>query len=65
MDDITSKIYEIRGQESMLDSEIVVTKCHDYFFDKIVMHYDIVLPILLLINFADASAKLEMNNIII
>ena len=58
---IENLIYELRGKQVMLDSEIVVTKCHDYFFDKIVTHYDIGKPISMLINFADASAKLERS----
>ena len=27
---IEDMIYEIRGKQVMLDSELVVTKCHDY-----------------------------------
>ena len=55
------KIYIVRGKQFMLDSEIFVTKCHDYIYDKIVTHYDIGLPISMLINFADVSAKLERS----
>ena len=58
---LENKIYIVRGKQVMLDSEIFVTKCHDYIYDKIVMHYDIGLPISMLINFADASAKLERS----
>ena len=58
---IENLIYEVRGKQVMLDSEISVTKCHDYLNDKIVTHYDIGLPISIFINFADASAKLERS----
>ena len=54
-------IYEVRGKQVMLDSEIGVTKCHDSIFDYIVTHYDIGIPISALINLADTSAKLERN----
>ena len=33
---IENMIYEIRGVQVMLDSEISATKCHDYIYDKIV-----------------------------
>lgn len=58
---IENLIYKIRGKQVMLDSEIFVTKCRDYIYDKIVTHYDIGLSISMLINFADASAKLERS----
>ena len=32
---IENMIYEIRGVQVMLNSEIVVIKCHDYFYDNI------------------------------
>ena len=56
---IKNLIYEIRGKQVMLDSEIAVTKCHNYFYGKVVTHYDIGNPISMLINFADMFAKLE------
>jgi len=62
--EIKDMIYEIRGVDVMFDSEIFATKCHDYFYVKIVTHYDIGNPILMFINFADASAKLERSQII-
>ena len=33
-EDIENMIYEIRGKQVMLDSEILATKCHDYPYDK-------------------------------
>ena len=33
---IENMIYEIRGVQVMLDSEISATKCHDYIYDNIV-----------------------------
>ena len=33
---IQNMIYEIRGKQVMLDSEMSATKCHDYLYDKIV-----------------------------
>ena len=33
---IENMIYEIRGVQVMLDSEISATKCHDYTYDNIV-----------------------------
>ena len=56
---IENLIYEIRGKQVMLDSKIAVTKCHNYFYGKVVTHYDIGNPISMLINFADMFAKLE------
>ena len=58
---IEDMIYEVRGKQVMLDSEIAVTKCHDSIYDNIVTHYDIGIPISVLINFADVSAKLERS----
>ena len=58
---IEDMIYEIRGVQVMLDSEISATKCHDYICDDVVTHYDIVKTISILINFADSSAKLGRN----
>lgn len=58
---IENMIYEINNVEVMLDSEIAVTKCHDYLYNKIVTNYDIGRPISILINFADTSAKLERS----
>ena len=54
---IDDMIYEIRGKQVMLSSKISATKWHDYLYDKIVTHT----PILMLINFADVSAKLERS----
>ena len=42
---VESMIYEIRGKQVMLDSEIYVAKWHDYSYDKIITHYDIGKPI--------------------
>ena len=42
---IKDMIYEIRGKQVMLDSEIYVAKWHDYSYDKIITHYDIGKPI--------------------
>ena len=44
-------IYEIRGEEVMLSSEIYATKYHYYLYDKIITHYDIDLPISIFNNF--------------
>ena len=38
-------IYEIRGKQVMLDSEIYVTKYHYYLYNKIITNYDIGKPI--------------------
>ena len=46
---VENMIYEIRGKQVMLDSEISATKCHEYIFDKLVTHYDIGKPISVLI----------------
>ena len=34
----------------MFDSELSVIECHSYLYDEIVTHYDIGLPISMLIN---------------
>lgn len=41
---IKNMIYEIRGKQVMLDSELSATKCHGHY-DKIITHYDIGIPI--------------------
>ena len=33
---IKDMIYEIRGTQVMLDSEIVVTKCHNHIHDNMI-----------------------------
>ena len=38
-----------------------ISKCHGYLYDKIVMYCDIGKLISMLINFADAFAKLERS----
>ena len=38
---IENMIFEIRGKQVMLDSELFATKWHDYLIDKIITHYDI------------------------
>lgn len=38
---IEDLIYEIRGVKVMLDSEISIAKCHNYFYDMMITHYDI------------------------
>lgn len=48
---IENMIYEIRGVQVMLDSEISATKCHFYLYDKIITHYDIGEPISMFNNF--------------
>ena len=58
---IEDMIHEIRGVQVMLDSELVVTKCLNYIYDNIITHYNIGKPMSMLINFADASAKLGRN----
>ena len=55
---IENMIYEIRGVQVILDSEISVIKCHDYLYDKIVTHYDIGKSISILINYRESSATL-------
>ncbi len=50
-ENIESMIYEIRRKQVMLDSEIAVTKCQGYLYDKIVTHYDIGKSISLFNNF--------------
>lgn len=47
---IQKMIYEVRGKQVMLDSEMSATKCHDYLYDKIVTYYDIGKPISMLIK---------------
>ena len=42
---IENLIYEVRGGQVMLDSEISATKCHDYLYDKIITYHDIGKPI--------------------
>lgn len=52
---IENLIYEVRGKQVMLDSEISVTKCNG----NMVTHYDIGKPISSCnYNFADTFAKL-------
>jgi len=48
---IENMIYEIRGVQVMLDSEIYASKCHYYLYDKIITHYDIGKPISIFNNF--------------
>ena len=48
---IEDMIYEIRGVQVMLDSEISATKCDYYLYAKIITHYDIGLPISIFNNF--------------
>lgn len=48
---IEDMIYEIRGKQVMLDSEISVTKCRYYLYDKIITLYDIGKPISMFNNF--------------
>jgi len=38
---IQNMIYEIRGKQVMLDSEISITKCYNHFYDMTITHYDI------------------------
>ena len=42
---IENLIYEINGIQIMVDSEVSVTKCHDYKHDILITHYDIGKPI--------------------
>ena len=49
--EIENMIFEVRGKQVMLDSEISVDKCHYYLYDKIITHYDIGLPISIFNNF--------------
>ena len=58
---IGNLIYEVRGKQVILDSKISVTKCNSYLYDKIVTHYDIGKTISMLINFVDASKKIERS----
>lgn len=44
-------IYEVRGKQVILDSNISETECHYYLHDKIITHNDISLPISLFNNF--------------
>ena len=37
---IENLVYNIRGQQVMLDSEIVVTKCHRLFIKKGIINYE-------------------------
>ncbi len=48
---IENMIYEIRGRQVMLDSEVVDTKCHCYFYVMVITHYDIDKPISVFNNF--------------
>ena len=38
---IEDMIYEIRGKEVILESEILRTKYRIHLYDKMIMHYDI------------------------
>lgn len=38
---IQNLIYEVRDEQVMSGSEISVTKCHIYLYDKMITHYDI------------------------
>jgi len=59
---IRSMIYEINDVQVMIDSsKLSVTECRGNLYDKIITHFDIGLPISLLINFKDASIELERN----
>ena len=42
---IENMIYEIRGKQVILDSEIYAPRCRYYLYDKIITHYDIGKPI--------------------
>lgn len=42
---IEDVIYELRGKQVMLDSEMSVVKCHKHLNYKIVTYYDIGEPI--------------------
>ena len=54
---IKNLIYYIRGEQVMLATELSVTECHGYLYDRIVTYYDIGLPISMIINYRDASSK--------
>ena len=61
INNIENMIYEIRGKQVMLDSDISAIKCHGYLYDKIVRHYAISNPISMFTNFAAVSTKLERS----
>ena len=48
---IENVIYEIRGKQVMLDSQISANKCRYYLNDKIITYYDIGKPISMFNNF--------------
>ena len=56
---IEDMIYEIRGVQVMFDSEISTTKCHSYLYDKIIIHYDIWLPILAIFKYVPIKFRME------
>lgn len=41
---IKNMIYEIRGKQFMLSSKLSAAQCHGHY-EKIITHYDIVMPI--------------------
>lgn len=43
--EIENLIYEIRGKQVMLVSEIFVIKCHDNYYTDMITHYNIDKPI--------------------
>ena len=58
---IENLIYEIKGKQVVLDSEVAVTQIKELSLQVIVTHYDIVKTIPGLIKNVDASAKSERN----
>ena len=44
-------IYEVRGKQVILASEISRAKCHNYFYDMMITHYDIGEPISVFDNY--------------
>ena len=52
-------IYEIRGKQVILDREIFAIKCHSYLYDKIIIHYDIWLPILAIFKYVSIKFRME------
>lgn len=43
--EVHNLIYEVRGKQVMLVSEIFVTKCHGNYYTDMITHYNIDKPI--------------------
>ena len=49
--EIGNMIFAVRGKQVIIDKEISRTKCHNYFYDMMITHYDVGQPMSAFNNF--------------